>query len=193
MTAYGARIELPRVQALPARCTPVATIVAVDCADGALLAGDRVVVRDGTVAGTRRHVFDLEGGGAAAVGDDPAAFGRRLESAIDAYAIERGSPGLDAIARMAADAAEETGVEALVVGRDGDGRARARSVSGGTLPERLAAIGSAAQVVLGRLEAADVVGLDAAESAVREAFRTADARDPGTGADVDVVVLRDAG
>jgi len=171
----------------------VATIVAVDCTDGALLAADRRVVRDGAVVGTRPHVFDLGGVGAAAVGDDPDAFRRQLDAALRTYTEETGEPGIDAVARMAADATAEGDVEALVVARDESGHARARSVTDGVLDERVAAFGSGAAPVLGRLESIGEVALVVAESAVREAFQAAASRDAGTGEEVDVWRLVDGG
>lgn len=171
----------------------MATIVAVECTDGVILAGDRVVVREEAVVGTRRHVFEFGDAGAAAVGEDPEAFERHLDAAIRKYAADRGRPGIDALSRMAAEAADEAGVEAFVVARDDDGRARARSVADGVLEERTGALGSGAPVVLGRLEGVGEVDLDEAESAVREAFRAAAARDAGTGEELDVWRLEDAG
>ena len=164
----------------------MATIVAVDCTDGVLLAGDRLVVRDGAVVGSRRHVFDFGDVGAAAVGDDPDAFRRQLDAALRAYADEAGSPSIDAVSRMAADAADEGGVESLVAARDDSGRARARSVTDGVLDERVAALGNGAPTVLGHLETVGEMDLASAESAVREAFQAAAARDAGTGEELDV-------
>jgi len=171
----------------------VATIVAVDCTDGVLLAGDRLVVRDGAVVGTRRYVFDFEDVGAAAVGDDPDAFRRQLDAALRAYTAEAGEPGIDAVARMAADAAAEGGVEALVAARDESGRTQIRSVTDGVLEERVAALGSGAPTVLGHLETVGDVDLGGAESGVQEAFQAAAARDAGTGEEIDVWRLADEG
>lgn len=170
----------------------MATIVAVDATDGIVLAGDRQVVDGGTVAGSRRHVFDFDGVGAAAVGGDPDAFQRQFDVALRGYVAERGEPGIDAAARMAAEVADDVGVEVLVAARDDDGRARVRSIADGTLEERVAALGSAAPVVLGHLETVGEVDLDAAESHVREAFEAAAERDPGTGEELDVWRLADA-
>lgn len=171
----------------------MATIAAVDCTDGVLLAGDRLVVRDGAVVGSRRHVFDFEDVGAAAVGDDPDAFRRQLDAAIRAYAAESGDPGIDAVARMAAEAVSEGDVEALVAARDDDDRARVRSATDGVLDERVASLGSGAPAVLGHLETLGDVDLEDAESGVREAFQAAAARDAGTGEEVDVWRLADEG
>jgi proteasome beta subunit len=169
----------------------VATIVALDCLDGVLLAGDRLVVEGETVVGTRRHVFDFDGVGAAAVGDDPDSFRRRLDAAIREYAVERGEPGVEAVSRMAVDIADEASVEAIVAASDVAGRATARSVDRGVLEERVAARGSAASLVLGQLEAVGEVDVAAAESEVRRAFRAAAARDAGTGEEIDVWRLAD--
>ena len=171
----------------------MATIVAVDCTDGVMLAGDRLVVRDGAIVGSRRHVFDFDDVGAAAVGDDPDAFRRQLDAAIRAYAAESGDPGIDAVARMAAEAVSEGGVEALVAARDESGRARVRSVTDGVLDERVAALGSGASTVLGHLETLGEVDLDHAEAGVREAFQAAAARDAGTEEEIDVWRLADEG
>ena len=41
----------------------MATIVGVRCRDGVVVAGDRVLVRDGRIASrSRQHVFDLDDG-----------------------------------------------------------------------------------------------------------------------------------
>lgn len=169
----------------------MATIVAVDCTDGALLAGDRLVVEDGVVVGSRQHVFAFDGVGAAAVGDDPDGFRRQLDAALREYALERGEPGIDAASRMAADLVEETRVEAFVVARDGEGRAGVRVVADGVLEEDVTARGSAAEVVLGQLETVGEVDLRAGETRVREAFRAGASRDPGTGEDPDLWRLGD--
>lgn len=186
-------MDPPGIQVEPTRRRPVATIVALDCLDGALLAGDRLVVEGGTVVGSRPHVFDFDDVAVAAVGDDPDGFRRQFDAALRAYATERGEPGTDAVARMTADVAGDTGVEALVVARDESGRANVRSATDGVLDERLVAFGSGASTVIGHLESVGEVDLDAAESGVREAFRSAAARDPGTGAEVDVSRLADEG
>lgn len=170
----------------------MATIAGLDCADGALLAGDRTVVRNGAVVGSRRHVFGFDGAGAAAVGDDPDAFRRQLDAATRRYVAERGGQGIDAFSRMAREAADEAGVEALVAARGDDGRVRVRSVTDGVLDERVAALGGAAPVVLGSLEAVGELDLDGAESRVRDAFDVAATRDAGTGEEVDVLRFRDA-
>lgn len=169
----------------------MATIVAIDCLDGVILAGDRLVVEGETIVGERPHVFDFGNVGAAAVGDDPDSFRRRLDAALREYAVERGHPRVEAVSRMAIEIAEDVGVEALVAARDGSGRANARSVDHGVLAERVAARGSAAPIVLAQLEPLGDVDLDAAESRVHEAFRAAAARDTGTAQEVDVWRLSD--
>lgn len=170
----------------------MATIVAIDCTDGVLLAGDRQVVEDGTVTGSRRHVFDLDGVLAAAVGGDPDAFRRQLETAMADYGADRGEPDVDAVVRMAESAAEEAGVEALIAARDGAGVARVRSIRDGVLDEDVAALGSGAPSILGLLETIGEVDLGDAEAEVERAFEAAAARDPGTGEEVDVSRLSDA-
>ncbi|HKJ60188.1 MAG TPA: hypothetical protein VKA37_13235, partial [Halobacteriales archaeon] len=110
-----------------------------------------------------------------------------------AYAAESGDPGIDAVARMAAEAVSEGDVEALVAARDESGRAQVRSVTDGVLDERVAALGSGAPTVLGHLETIGDVDLEGAESGVREAFQAAAARDAGTEAEIDVWRLADEG
>ena len=171
----------------------MATIAGVDCADGAILAGDRQVVSGGTVTGERRHVFDLDGVGAAAVGGDVDEFRRRLDAEVREYRTDRGEPTLEALARIAARVAEGAGVEALVAARDEDGRAGLRAIAdGGVLDDDVAAFGSGAQVVIGSVEGAGSEPLDEAESRLRGAFSAAAERDSGTGEEVDVLRLEDA-
>lgn len=172
----------------------MATIAGVDCADGVLLAGDRRVVSDGAVAGERRLVFDLDGVVAAATGGDVDEFRRRLEAEVREYRTSRGGPTVDTLARLATEAVDGTDVEAIVAGRDEDGRAALRTLAeGAVLEDDVVASGSGAQVVLGRLEGAGGASIADAEPRVREAFSAAAERDPGTGSGLDVVRLDDAG
>ena len=170
----------------------MATIAAVDCTDGALLAGDRQVVADGTVTGERRHVFDLDGVAAAAVGEDVDAFRRRLDAEVREYRGDRGEPTLSTLARIASPIADRTGVEAIVAGRDDDGRAGFRTLAdGAVLSDDVTVLGTGAQVVLGSVEGAGDVPIADAERQLREAFAAAADRDTGTGDDVDVLRLDD--
>lgn len=175
----------------------MSTIAALRCRDGVVVAGDRLVVRDGRVESrNRRHVLDVASDvGAAAVGRDVTRFADRLTGELRTYRFEREAVSLEALERVASDVGRDTGVEALVAARDADGRAALRAVSadGSTLSDSPMAFGSGTPFVLGALEAVDAAStsLPAAETFVREAFDSAAERDPGTGSEVDVWTLAD--
>jgi proteasome beta subunit len=175
----------------------MSTIVGIRCRDGVVLAGDRLLVRNGRVESrNRQHVFDLDGGvGAAAIGSDVDRFVDRLESELRSYRLERGAVSLAAVERLAGEIADETGHEAIVAAPDDEG-ATVRGVyaDGATLADPPAALGSGASLALGGLEAADpsTMSLSDAESFVRDLFESVAERDPGTGAGTDVWTLADA-
>ena len=176
----------------------MATIVGFCVRDGVVLAGDRVLVRDGRVASrTRQHVFDLDHDvGVAAVGSDVDRFVDRLDGDLRSYRLERGSVSLAALERLASDVARATTTPALVATHAADGRAALRSVSadGSTLSDSPVAFGSGTSLALGQLEAADLDSLSVseAESFVRELFEGVAERDPGTGDETDCWTLSDA-
>jgi proteasome beta subunit len=178
----------------------MATIAALRCRDGVVVAGDRLVVRGGSVASRDRpHLLDLTPDvGAAAVGRDIDRFADLLGSELRSYRFERDAVSLAALERLAGDVAQETEVEAIVATHDEEGRAALRAVStdGSTLSDPPMAFGSGTSLVLGglELEAADseTLSLSEAETLVREAFESAAERDPGTGGAVDVWRLADA-
>lgn len=172
------------------------TVVGIESDGGAVVAGDTRVAEDGSVTSEGgRRVFDLGDVGAGATGDpgDVQAFGRRLDAALrerehDADdAVE-----VDVVARIASTVAEETGVEAVVAARDGEGVARVRRVGpdGGVLEGPTVALGSGAAVALGRLAAADLaVDVAATEALAREILAAVAQRDAETGSDLDVWTL----
>ncbi|MFB6122616.1 MAG: 20S proteasome subunit A/B [Haloferacaceae archaeon] len=167
----------------------MSTVVGVECTDGALLAGDRLLVDAGRVRSrAKRHVFSFDGVGAAAVGDGVDAFERRLDAALREYRTDRGEVDVETLARLASPVAADVDVDAVVAARD-DGAARVRGVdrTGATFDDPLVAFGSGAQFVLGSLERASTADLDATETRVREAFAAAAERDAGTGSDVDAL------
>lgn len=176
----------------------MATIAALRCRDGVVVAGDRLAVRDGRVASrSRPHVFDLTPTvGAAAVGRDVEQFSNRLAGDLRSYRFERDDVSLDALERLTSDVAADVGVEAIVATHDEDGEAALRAVSadGSTLSDPPMAFGSGTALVLGSVETADVESLSrsAAERLLRDAFESAADRDPGTGETVDVWTLADA-
>jgi proteasome beta subunit len=175
----------------------MATIAALRCRDGVVVAGDRLVVRGGSVASRDRpHLLDLTPDvGAAAVGRDIDRFADLLGSELRSYRFERDAVSLEALERLASDVAEETEAEAVVATHDEEGRAALRAVSadGSTLADPPMAFGSGTALVLGGLDATDMETLSLAETEtlVREAFDSAAERDPGTGSEVDVWTLAD--
>lgn len=168
----------------------MSTILGVECADGAVLAADRTVVRGGSVRSTsKERVFEVEGGGAAVLDDGGDAFRRRLEKELRSYAMERGPASLEALVSVAVDVAEAESVGALVAGRE-EGIVRLRAVhpDGAVTEESYDALGSGAPVALGRLEGEDLdVGFEAAEELVRSALAAVAERDAETGGGVDVL------
>jgi proteasome beta subunit len=177
----------------------MSTIVGLRCRDGVVLAGDRVLVRDGRVESrNRRHVFDFgfdpDDAGTAAVGSDVGRFADRLESELRSYRLERGPVAIAAVERVGSEVASETGTEAIVAAREDDagdeGRAAVRAIyaDGSTLADPPMALGSGASLALGQLETADLDSLSVAgaEAFVRELFGNVAERDPGTGDDIDV-------
>lgn len=166
----------------------MSTIVGIECADGVLLAGDRLLVRNGTVESrSKERVFTVDGVGAACVGPGSRIdeFGRRFESEVRSYRTERGEMGIDPLATKLSSVADEEGVEVIVAARD-DGIARLRAIGadGSVLDDSPAARGSGAPMLLGALDE-DETDLDTAESRVRDAFDAVADRDPKTGDDID--------
>lgn len=168
----------------------MSTIVGIECTDGVLLAGDRLLVRDGTVESkSKQRVFSVDDVGAACVG--PAGgideFGRRFESEVRSYETERGEMRIDPLATTLSSVVDEENVEAIVAARDEDGVARLRvlGTDGSVLDDSPAARGSGAPMLLGGLDETET-DLDTAEAQVRDAFDAVADRDPETGDDVDL-------
>ena len=174
----------------------MATIVGIEVDGGAAIAGDRLLTQGGSVKSeSKQHVFDFGDAGAAAVGDSGGVdeFRRRLESEIRDHETRDGDPmGITRLANVASDIAEDEGVEAIVVGRDDDERARIRGIGadGGVLTDATIALGSGAQFAIGILEGTERgISLDSAEDLLRDAIDTAAERDTGTGEEVDTYRL----
>ncbi len=168
------------------------TVVAIETTGGAAIAGDELATRGGTVTGGGAdRVFEFDGAGAGAVGDesDVDEFRRRLDAELREKRMDRDREvDVDLLARIAAAVAEDVGVDAVVAARDDDGAARIRQVDadGGVLPGPVVALGSGAPVALGRLEAADRdLDLRATEDLLAETLATVAERDADTGGDVD--------
>lgn len=176
----------------------MSTIVGVECAGGAVVAADRTVVREGSVASTNKdRTFDFGACGAVALGDDVDAFGRELENEVRSYATDRDEEmGLTPFASVASDLAESHGVEVIVAARDdgGDARVRAVDASGGVTEDPVAAFGSGAAFALGQLETLERgdLSLDAAVTEVEGLFAAVAERDTETGEEIDAYALESA-
>jgi proteasome beta subunit len=173
------------------------TVVAVQTEGGVVFAADTGAVDDsGVTSEGARRLFTFDEALAGAVGDQGAVdeFGRRVDAKLRELDVEGGRQvDLTSLARLAADLAEEVGVEAVVAARDEDGRARFRRIGpgGGALEgDEKTAIGSGASVALGHLDGASV-GPDLTEAVelARASVETARDRDPETAADVEVAEL----
>jgi proteasome beta subunit len=175
------------------------TVVGFECADGAVLAADRVLARGGSVVSRsvdRLFAFDTVGTAVAGDRSGIDTFEREFDAELRSYRTERGEPSLDAVTRLAAEVAADASVDALVVARDRDGRARLRTVSadGSVMDQEYTALGSGAQLALGQLEVADrTVDLSTAAATAERVLTTVSRRDPGTGEEVDVWKLAHAG
>jgi len=174
------------------------TVVAVETEAGVALAADTGVVDDsGVTREGARRLFEFDGALAGAVGDQGAVdeFGRRIDATRRELDVEEGrDAGVAPFARLAADVAEDLGVEAVVAARDDDGRARFRRIGpeGGALGDsQQTAIGSGASVALGHLDGVTVGPelTDAVELA-RESVDAARDRDPETTGEIEVAELR---
>lgn len=168
------------------------TAIGFECDAGAVLAADRVVTRGGSVVSrSTEKLFAFDDVGAAVVGERRGidAFQREFDSELRSYRTERGEPTLDALVRTASRIAAEVDVEVLLVARDDDRRPRLHTVSsdGSVLADAYDAIGSGAQLALGRLERIerDVDPATAAATA-EDVLATVSERDPGTGDEIDV-------
>lgn len=174
------------------------TAIGFECDGGVVLAADRVATRGGSVVSRSvEKVFTFDTVGAAVVGDRGGTdtFRREFDAELRSYRTERGDAQLDAVVRIASRVAADADVDVLVAARDEDGRARLRTVGsdGSVLGEAYDAIGTGAQLALGRLEAVDRgVELSAAASTAESVLATVAQRDPGTGEDVDVWQLAHA-
>lgn len=176
------------------------TVIAIESEGGVVIAGDTRETRGGTVRSDNvKRVFDLGGAGTGAVGEagDVDEFGRRLASEVRNRKLETDrDPDIGWIARAAAEVAEATGVEAVVGAPDDEGVPRVRRVGpdGSVLEDTTVALGTGAQLALGRLEDADLDRtLEETATLAREVVDTVSNRDTETGGDVDVWTLEASG
>lgn len=169
------------------------TIVAFECVDGAVVAADRTVVRGDTVASTSQNrLLDFENCGGAAL-DDPARVARELDAKLREYETDTGhAPGIDALAAIAEELFPSLGTDAALVAHDSEGVARIAGVyaDGSVLTGSPLALGTGAEVAIGRLEtAATDVPLDEAAELATTVLEGVAERDTRTGKDVDVFRL----
>ncbi|WP_227380777.1 20S proteasome subunit A/B [Haladaptatus halobius] len=169
------------------------TIVGIETGSGTILAGDRRVVSGNTIrSNNKQKVFDFPSVRTAATGEPDGIdeFSRMLESEIQRYRTEQSKEmGIQRLANVGATVAETAGVDAIVSAYDDKGIALIREIGddGRILDDKVLALGSGAQVALGRLERADLdVDLYAAESLVQDVLATVAEHDSMTGSDVDV-------
>ncbi len=178
----------------------MATIVAVESEEGAVLAGDRRNTAGNTVASDETpHVFDFGAVGAAAVGGETGTTGgidefrRRLETEVRSHETEHGEEmGLTGLSTRASELADDEDVQAVVAARDEDGSAAIRGIrsDGALLGDAVVAFGSGAQLALGVLDAREEgLSLADAEDLARDAIDAAADRDTDTGAEIDVYRL----
>ncbi|GAA0234938.1 20S proteasome subunit A/B [Haladaptatus pallidirubidus] len=174
----------------------MATVVGVVCPEGVVLAGDRRQTAGGTVTSDSvQRVFDYDFAGCAVVGDPGSIgkFDRTFDAELRTYQTEREEPvSSTRLARTAGEIAEETGVDALVAGRDEDGSVVLHEVGndGRTVETEVAALGSGSPVAFGRLEGGKTADdLDAAEALVRDTLRAVAERTTDAGTDIDVFRL----
>lgn len=167
------------------------TIVAIEANSGVAIAGDKRVTHGGTITSeSANRIFDLDEIGAGVVGEegDVDEFGRQLEAKLKEEEHER-EINIDVLGRIASGLAEDAGVQAIVGTTDDEGVAKIRQIDsdGAVLSESIAALGSGAQIALGRLEAADRdQDLRSTEELVRDIVESVSKRDSDTGEEVDL-------
>ena len=164
------------------------TVVAIETDSGVAIAGDRRTTRGETVTGdSTQRVFAIRDVGVGAIADTGAidTFRRRFESALRRARREQAA-GLTAevVARVAAGAAQRTGVEAVVASPD----AHLRQVTpeGAALDEPRVALGTGAELAFGRLDGLDdTAPLETTTTALEDIIAAVAERDPATGERVD--------
>lgn len=171
----------------------MATVIAFECADGAVVAADRTVVQGDTVASTSQNrLLEFDDCGGAAV-DDPDVVRRELDAELRSYGTDHGeSPSLEALTAIATDVLRSVGTDAGVAARDDEGVARVAAVyaDGSVITGSPLALGSGAELAVGRMETADTdVPLDEAAELATTILQGVAERDTRTGENVDVYRL----
>lgn len=174
----------------------MATALGAVCPEGAVLAADRRETDGETVTSDAvQRVFDHDFAGCAVVGDPGSIgeFDRRLDAELRTYRTDHDEQmSATRLARTASEIAEETGVDALVTIRDGDGSVSLHEVGsdGRTLETDTAALGSGAPVAFGLLDEAETDDdLTTVETLVRDTLHAVAERTTDTGTDIDVFRL----
>jgi len=168
------------------------TVIAFESAEGVVVAADRTVVRGNTVASTSAdRTLDFEDCGGAVV-DDPDHARRELDAKLRKYRTDHGeSPTVEPFTRLVQEVAESVGTDAAVGARDEHGEAQLRAVyaDGSVLEDPPLALGTGAELALGRLEGAGPEDLDSAEAFARDVLAGVAERDTRTGEAHDVWTL----
>ncbi len=171
------------------------TVIAFETGEGVVVAADRTVVRDHSVASTSaERMLAFEDCGGAAV-DDPDEVRRQVDVALRSYRqTHDASPTVEPFTRLLRGVVTDVGTDAVAAARDETGAAQVRAVyaDGSVLEDPPLALGTGAELALGRLEAARPSGLDAAAEFARELLSGVAERDPRTGDEHDVWTLEDA-
>jgi proteasome beta subunit len=169
------------------------TVIAFECADGAVVAADRTVVQGDTVASTdQNRLLEFDDCGGAAV-DDPDTVRRKLDAELRAYEADHGgSPSFDALTAIAESVLGAVGTDAGLAAYDDEGIARVAAVyaDGSVITGSPLGLGTGAEMAVGRMEAADTdVKMDEAAELAETILQGVAERDTRTGKNVDVFRL----
>lgn len=171
------------------------TVIAFETGEGVVVAADRTVVRDTTVASTSaERMLGFEDCGGAVV-DDPNEARRRVDAELRSYRqTHEESPTVEPYTRLLRGVVTAVGTDAVAAARDESGAAQVRAVyaDGSVLEDPPLALGTGAELALGRLEGARPSGLSAGAEFARELLSGVAERDPRTGDEHDVWTLEHA-
>jgi len=171
------------------------TIIAFESDDGVVVAADRTAVHGDTVASKNvDRMLEFEDCGGAVV-DDPDEARRQLDVKLREYRTEHGeSPTIEPYTRLLREVVRDVGTDAVAAARDESGRAQLRSVYavGSVLKDPPLALGTGAELALGRLEASRPSEPEEAVEFASDVLAGVAERDTRTGEDHDVWTLADA-
>jgi proteasome beta subunit len=169
------------------------TVIAFEAAEGVVVAADRTVINGNTVASTSaERVLAFEDCGGAVL-DDPKTVRRELDAKLRSYRTEHGhSPTIEPYTRMVETVVGDVGTDAAIAARDSEGTAQLRAVyaDGSVLTDPPLALGTGAELALGRLEASRPSDLEDAAAFAENVLAGVAERDTGTGEEHDVWTLR---